>query len=475
MLDDLRHNCAVVVAHTLHDAYSFGESLQPRGREAAGLGAIANDRIDVVKWKGTIDRFSIKDLHRIFPGHDYHTYLFHARYATRGRKDEILEDAHPLTIGGRIEGKGDHVFVLDCEAAIIHNGQVNKGFFRDINASEMNTGCDSEYLLHFFRQYSEREILKNIPGAYTLAIADKERKDVVVLRDRTGMKPGVLGWKDGKVVMASEDVAFNENGATVIEELTPGSIYYLEPNGNYRKEQFIDSKLKFCFFEYNYIANVLSTLGGVSVRTVRSLMGEALANDPDISNIIEKIDVVTYMPRCPEPAAIRFAEEIGKPFEFVFYKPRDERAFQGPTLEERARSVRGNLFLIPEIKQKIKGKVVAVVDDSLVRGNNSTHARNLLYDEAQVKEAHLINYTPPIGIIGGDGNQRGCSFGVDMPPNDNFVARERTLDQIAEHIGMPVHYLSLKGMLGVFAKLGITKKNLCYFCIGGNEPFKLEI
>ena len=62
------------------------------------------------------------------------------------------------------------------------------------------------------RERGEYNFLKEVPGAFTLAIADKRKKDVIVMRDRTGIKPGVLGWKDGKYGVASEDIAFRKNG-----------------------------------------------------------------------------------------------------------------------------------------------------------------------------------------------------------------------------------------------------------------------
>ena len=126
MEEEIEHNCGIVVAHTLHNTYSFIKSLQHRGREAAGIAAISNNKIDVIKWAGLVDAFDLEDLVHLFPlGADYHTYMAHVRYATRGRKDRILEDAHPHVIGGRIVHKGDHIFIYDCDAAIIENGQTD--------------------------------------------------------------------------------------------------------------------------------------------------------------------------------------------------------------------------------------------------------------------------------------------------------------------------------------------------------------
>ena len=209
-------------------------------------------------------------------------------------------------------------------------------------------------------------------------------------------------------------------------------------------------------------------MGGVSVKVVRERLGEALAEEFHP----EDIDIVTFLPRCPESAARKYAEKINKPFVNVFYKPRDERAFLGSTSEERAESIRSNLFIIPEIMEQLKGKTVAMIDDSTIRGNNSRRATKLLNEEGQVKKAYLVNYTPPIGIIGEDGVARGCMFGVDMPPDDNFIARGRTTEQISEEMGINVVYLSSEGMLKAFEKLGIERKRLCTYCIGGSHPLK---
>ena len=91
----VEHNCGLCLAHSLHDVYSFIKSLQHRGREAAGIAFIGENRIDVLKWIGKVETFDLEDLYKIFPITEYHTFVAHVRYATRGRKDKILYDAHP--------------------------------------------------------------------------------------------------------------------------------------------------------------------------------------------------------------------------------------------------------------------------------------------------------------------------------------------------------------------------------------------
>jgi len=463
----LRHNCGLTVAHTLHDAYLFIQSLQHRGREAAGIAAIGNDRIDVIKWEGPVNRFDLFDLHKILNPTRYHTFFAHVRYATSGRKDRLLEDAHPHTIGGRIERHGNHVLVLDCELAAVHNGQVDDRYLSSVDKNTLTTTCDTEALLHLFRDIGERGIMKTIPGAYNLAIADRRRKDVIVMRDRTGFHPIVLGWKDGKHAVASEDIAIRQNGGTFVEDLQPGFIYYLEPNGGYRKEKVVEEQTARSFFEFNYLMHTDSIFDGRPVRRVRELLGEKLAQEYNPKNI----DLVTFLPRCPEVAARSYARITGLPFEYIFYKTRGERSFQGSDSRERQQSIEHNLYLLPDARELLRKKRIVVVDDSMVRGNNSKHARKLVVEEGRAQEITLASYTPPIGIIGDDGIPRGCMFGVDMPPNDKFIARGRTVEQISAEVGMNVVYLSRKGMLDVFKIFGMTEDRLCTYCIGGKHPF----
>ncbi|HIC68697.1 MAG TPA: hypothetical protein EYO90_04120 [Candidatus Latescibacteria bacterium] len=471
MEDGVRHNCGFCVAHTLHDAYSFIRSLQHRGREAAGIAAVGDGRIDVIKWEGGVDRFDVTDLHKIFPSPSYHSYMAHVRYATRGRKEDILADAHPHTLGGQEERRGNHIIIRDCEMAAVHNGQVDWDYFEAVDLEKLTSKCDTEAILYLYRREEEHAFMRKVTGAYTMAIADWRKRDIIVMRDRTGIKPGVLGWKDGKYGVASEDIAFRKNGGEFIENLQPGSVYYLTPEGDYSRENIVPAQPAHCFFEWNYITDVDSRVNNVSVRRIRETLGEALAEEFAPADA----DLVTFLPRCPEVAARSYAEKTGLPFKPLFYKMRGERSFQGSTASERRSSIAENLHLLPGLKPQFQGKTVIMMDDSIVRGNASVRAQELLYEDLEVRKAYLLSYTPPIGIVPKDGVPRGCMFGVDMPPDppdgEEFVARGRTMAEIEEKMGMPVIYLSPESMLRGFEKSGIDRDRLCTYCIGGSHPY----
>ena len=469
-MKQLRHNCGIAVTHTLHDAHSFIKSLQHRGREACGIAAIG-PTIDVVKWAGNVSKVDLVDLYKLLPAQNYQMFLAHVRYATQGREDKVVEDAHPHVLGGKTINRGDHIIIKDCDAVIVHNGQIDvKSIFGKDDGE-----CDTKKILAEYWNKESHDIMKKIPGSYTLAIADKRRKEVIVMRDRFGMKPGILGLKDGKYCIASEDIALKENGAHFIEELRPGSIYYLSFDGGYRRRDIEAPKPKHCFFEWNYVADINSMLNGASVRRFREELGREMAKEFPIKDA----DVITFLPRCPEVAARAYSRALKMESKFapVFYKLRGERSFQGTNKSDRSNSIRSNLHLIPEYTHSLKGKTVVLIDDSTIRGNNCKRAKELLIN-AGVKKVFLLNYTPKIGIIGKDKIKRGCLFGVDMPPNDEFIVRtqdgkrNRTDKEISEQLGMDVFFLSPEGLFKVFERVGIQRNNLCSFCIGGKHPFK---
>lgn len=97
----------------------------------------------------------------------------------------------------------------------------------------------------------------------------------------------------------------------------------------------------------------------------------------------------------------------------------------------------------------------------------------------KAKKVYVVSYTPPIGIIGEDGVKRGCSCGVDMPPDDNFLIRDetglknRTPEEVSKDYGgrIQVVYLSSEGMFKAYENVGMPRENLESFCIGGQNSF----
>ncbi|MEK6878656.1 MAG: hypothetical protein AABY22_03560, partial [Nanoarchaeota archaeon] len=362
----------------------------------------------------------------------------------------------------------------NCDAAAVHNGQMNMDPL--FSTEKIHETCDTKLGLEYYLRHGEQDFMQDIPGSYVFVIADKKRSEVVVMRDRFGIKPACLGEKDGKYCIASENVAFLDQGARVVEDLEPGTIYYLSERGSFRKTKVLSPEKKHCFFEWNYISNIDSIINEVGVRKIRTELGKALAEEFDP----EDVDIITYLPRCPKVAARSFAKHTGKEDKFteVFYKLNSERAFLGTNKTDRNSSIKKNLYLHTRMEDLLRNKVVLVIDDSIIRGNNSAYAGELLKG-CNVKKVYYASYTPRIGEIGADGIARGCMFGVDMPPDDDFIVRtedgkrNRTVEEIDTIMGRNIYFMNKKGMFNAFERAGIKRKDLCSFCIGGEYPFKI--
>ena len=465
MSEYITDNCGMCVTHSIHDAFSFLKSLNHRGHDAAGIGVVNHKGINVVKWLGMVPDINLEVLHRVL-GNDYHTVIGHVRYRTKGGLDTLLDGAHPHTIGGRVIEQGNHRIILGARMAIVHNGQVDERYLGDVSCEGLQSDCDTERLLHYYSLFGEDALMRNVPGSYTLAIADIARDSVIVMRDRAGNKPGALGRKDGRKVVASESIAIEENGGKFLEDLEPGTIYYIGQQGGMRREPVLIASKGFCFFDNNQLSRPESVNDGVHVDTLRKYYGEILAEE----NRGIRADIVTYLPNCPETAAWSFAHAQGTTFEHLFYKMSVRRAFLGSTTEERRISIEQNLHLYPNNANLIQGKRVVVIDDSIVRGNNVKYGVELLLN-AGAASVIVLSYTPPVGIIGSDEKPRGCDLGVDMPADDNFIARGKTIEEISAEVGAEVRYLSLQGLAKAYSRFGVSMNELCFYCIGGPHPY----
>ena len=77
------------------------------------------------------------------------------------------------------------------------------------------------------------------------------------------------------------------------------------------------------------------------------------------------------------------------------------------------------------IREFVRGKKVAVVDDSIVRGTTSRRIVRLLR-EAGASEAYFISSAPPI--------VSPCIYGIDMAMSTELIAANYTEEEICRYI-----------------------------------------
>jgi amidophosphoribosyltransferase len=154
------------------------------------------------------------------------------------------------------------------------------------------------------------------------------------------------------------------------------------------------------------------------------------------------------------------AEGLGLPCREGFVKNRYVgRTFIMPNDEARQRTIRTKLN---PIRSEFEGKSVIIMDDSIVRGNTSRHMVKIAR-EMGAKKVYLASYSPQLLYP--------CLYGVDMATKREFIARDRTDEEIAAEIGADaVVYQTIDQMEDAVRTSGNSELKFCKACFEGTYP-----
>lgn len=469
-IENPREKCGVFAAwgepHPARLAYFALYALQHRGQESAGIAVTDGVSIERHADMGLVAQvFDTPTLARL----DAHAHnrsnlvggaIGHNRYSTTGASSRL--NAQPFTC-----------FCRHGSMAIGHNGNI-------VNAAELraeleehghafNTSSDTEVILQLV-SHSDKgrngadsgdplgDALNRLRGAFSLVFLYDNR--VEVARDPWGWRPLILGrGPHGGHVVASESVAIEVIGGSVVREIEPGEIVTLDDSG-VKSRTFAQPapRRAHCVFEHVYFASPASTVFGTNVQTARERMGERLAAESPAD-----ADLVMPMPDSGRSAALGFARASGLPYkEGIIPNRYVGRTFIKPTGEERATAVRLKLNIIPEV---VRGHRVVVVDDSIVRGTTTRSKMDQLR-AAGVKEIHLRISCPPI--------RHPCYFGVDFPSRAELIAHGRETEAIRAMLGVDsLAYLSMDGLLDSVHSPAAPRERFCTACYSGDYPIEV--
>jgi len=263
-----------------------------------------------------------------------------------------------------------------------------------------------------------------------------------------GRKPLILGKKDGSYAVSSESVSFVNRGFDIVRDVNPGEVVLLGEEGIKTVAQFDLSPIKFGTFEWIYRAHPASVIDGRSVALVRNKIGELMAEKYKI-----KADIVSPIPNSGRCHAVGFANGSGIPYREVFAKfDYCGRSFIQGTLEEQ--HAVADEKLIP-IRELIEGLSIVIVDDSIVRGNQ-TRKQTQRLKEMGAKEVHAIIACPPL--------RRACDYGKSIKSAEDCIANRMTLDEIRETRGLDsLHFADVD----ILEKaIGMSRDKLCLDCWG---------
>jgi amidophosphoribosyltransferase len=196
-------------------------------------------------------------------------------------------------------------------------------------------------------------------------------------------------------------------------------------------------------FEWVYFSRADSVIEGKSVYETRLNLGRNLALDYDV-------DVVIPVPDTARPAALGFAEAHNIPYREGLIKNRYAgRSFIMASQKKRERAV----SKLNVIKSEIKGKKIALIDDSIVRGTTSRKIVSMIRD-AGAKQVHLLSSCPKIVYP--------CFYGIDFPSKKELIASRGEINKIGAD---SVTYQTLDGL-----RKAVGLDDLCMACLNGDYP-----
>ena len=452
-MNELKEKCGIVGIYGIKLpvsklAFFALFALQHRGQEASGITTSDGKKLYSHKGAGLVAQiYKERDIEKLRG----HIGIGHNRYSTSG--GGALDHAQPVL-------NPEHTF------ALAHNGnlpsvKVLEKFLKEHKALKKNR-MDSELItdavdFHIKKGGKIEEAVKKvfplITGAFSLVMMDKE--NLVAVRDEYGMRPLVLGKKGKGYIVASETCALETIGAKFVREINPGEMVVINKKG-WKSVKLAIPNPKQDIFEYVYFSRPDSVLSGKLIYEVRKNSGKELAREYNL-----KLDAIVPVPDTAIPVAIGYSEISGVPIEMALVKNRYvHRTFIEPDKKSRDHSVALKLIPLPKM---LKGKRIAIVDDSIVRGTTTKKLVKRLFT-AGVKEVHLLVSSPPIRFPD--------FYGIDTPEQKHLVASDKTIEQVRKFLGATsLHYLSLPGLI---KSIGLPKERLCTSFFTGEYPIDLK-
>ncbi len=417
------------VNQTIFDALTV---LQHRGQDAAGMVTCEGDRFFLRKDNGLVNEvFRTRHMKKL----NGNMGIGHVRYPTAGSNSSA--EAQPFYVNS------------PYGIALAHNGNLTNAdkladeIFRS-DLRHINTTSDSEVLLNIFAHELQQigklqptaddifnaveKVHARCQGGYAV-VAMITGYGIVAFRDPCGIRPLVYGQrvtdKGEEYMVASESVALDTSGYTLVRDLAPGEAIFIDTQGQVSTRQCAQvSRVAPCLFEFVYLARPDSIIDGVSVHHSRMEMGVKLAEKVMRERPDQDIDVVIPIPDTSRTAALEMANTLGVKFREGFIKNRYiGRTFIMPGQTLRKKSVRQKLN---PIMAEFRDKVVMLVDDSIVRGTTSKQIVQMARD-AGARKVYFASAAPEVRFPN--------VYGIDMPSASELIAHGRTADEVGEYIG----------------------------------------
>ena len=326
-----------------------------------------------------------------------------------------------------------------------------------------------------------RNAQEQIQGSCTLLLLTEQ--GIYAARDRRGRTPLIIGAKAEGFAVASESCAFPNLGFETRQEIGPGEIIFLTPDGIEQRRPPLDA-MQVCSFLWVYYGYPASSYEGINVESVRYRCGCALAKNDDITP-----DYAAGIPDSGIGHALGYAHCKQIPYKrpYVKYTPTWPRSFMPQN--QKMRDLVANMKLIP-LKSLIADQRILFCDDSIVRGTQlKDNVEDLFAGGAA--EVHMriacptliypcdfLNFSTSRSTLDLAGRRAITELeGIETP--DEAVMQDYATAGTARHQAMVekirdrLHLTSLKyqSMDDLVAAIGLPKEKLCTHCWDGSSYY----
>lgn len=450
----LHEECGVFGVFGVENAASltyYGlHALQHRGQEGAGIVSVdAEGRFHRIKGEGLVTEVFREERLQTLTGD---RAIGHVRYSTTG--------------GGGIENVQPFLFRHNSGTfALAHNGNlVNSELlvsYLEDRGSLFQSSSDSEILAHLIKKETNRpnrpriyaivDALNMLEGAFAFLIMTANR--IYACRDKYGLRPLSIGRLGEGFVVSSETCAFDVISAEFVRDVAPGEIVTIDRHGLRSCDYSQYKRHLMCAMEYIYFSRPDSDIEGCNVHSFRKETGRLLFKEAPAD-----VDIVVGVPDSSLSAASGYSEASGVPYEMGLIKNKYiGRTFIQPSQELREKGVRMKLSAV---KSVVKGRRVALIDDSVVRGTTSRRIVSML-KEAGATEVHVRIASPPIVAP--------CFYGVDISTYDELACARQSVEEVRRMLGADsLAFLSAEALF----KAG-GRSELCLACFSGRYPTAL--
>jgi amidophosphoribosyltransferase len=415
--------------------------LTHRGQDASGLLWKENDEVLISRAMGSPARI-------VIPESESQFILGSTRYPTTGRRVATEEDLETF-VGPFHYGS----------VSLTHNGNVT-----NVNSlSSKKYDCDTEFLAERlacnidssdgYLPTAFKKLESEVDGAFSLVGILNDR--LFAYRDSRGFKPLVFGRSGDTTIVASESTVLDMAGVFLERDVYPGELLIFDRGGVMESYSILQNALhSHCFFEYVYFAHPAAMIENQLVYDVRFRLGRALAQK-FIRMKLDPPDYVVPVPDTSRPAAQAMAETLQVPMREIILKNR----YLGRTFimrsQEKRNAVARNKYIY--LDDKIKGKNILVIDDSVVRG---TTARMIVADlrKRDAAKVYFAVTCPP--------QTHPCYYGIDIATDRELIASTASIEEIADFIQADELVYQETNTL----ENAIGLKDLCIACLDGKYP-----